>query len=328
MMFAEEFVRVFLEVKELRLAHRAVHHVVLDQLPIAAPHAAHARLGAAAVDAKERIANGLRPAHEHRLQADTLIGGRRLDAREAAERGQCIEQVNIPLRATAGFDAGALHDERHAPGVLVQILFALQPVPTNGHAVIGGINNVRVVQLAHRLELGEHTADLLVDVFAAGKLPTNLIADGAFIAPLPNARHFHLIAQSRMAVGERMFRQIIDRQLRLLVIGRRQRIPVAMIHRAIFLEQLRRAITHIVRMRKTEVDQERIGIFNEFARVEIFEHPLRMPRAAGLRRAAALGGIVHHLELLVRAIVAVAAFARAHGSVTGTIENGCQCVLD
>ena len=79
-------------------------------------------------------------------------------------------------------------------------------MPADGHAMIGSINDICVVQFAHCLELGEHTSDLSVDVFATGKLPADLVTNCLFIAPLPNARYFHLIAQIRMAVMKWMFR--------------------------------------------------------------------------------------------------------------------------
>ena len=63
MVLTDKLVRIFLEVKQLCLADSAVHHVILYQLPVAAPHAAHSRLGAAAVHTKKRIANRLCTSH-------------------------------------------------------------------------------------------------------------------------------------------------------------------------------------------------------------------------------------------------------------------------
>ena len=149
--------------------------------------------------------------------------------------------------------------------MFVQILFPLQSVPADGHAVVGGVDDVSVVQLAHRLELGKHAANLLVDVFAAGKLPTNLIAYGAFVTPLSNASHLYRIAKARVAMVKGVFGQPVDGQIRLLRIGRRQGGFVAMVHSTVFFQKLRRAIADIVWMRKSKIDQEGICVLDQFA---------------------------------------------------------------
>ena len=142
--------------------------------------------------------------------------------------------------------------------MLIQILFTLQSVPANSHAVVGGVHNVSVVQFTHCLELGKHAADLLVDIFATSKLSPNFVTNSAFITSLPYTGNLDCIAKAWMSMMERMFRQPVDWQVGLLGISGRKGILFAVIHRPIFFQKLRRAITHIMRMGKSEVDEKGI----------------------------------------------------------------------
>ena len=45
------------------------------------------------------------------------------------------------------------------------------------HSVVGRVEDVRIVQLAHRLEFREHATDLDVNVLTTGKLPAELVSD-------------------------------------------------------------------------------------------------------------------------------------------------------
>ena len=128
----------------------------------------------------------------------------------------------LPSARAARLDAGALDDERHAPGVLVEVLLALQAVAADRDAVVGGVEDVGVVELAHRLELLEHAADLDVDVLAAGELAAELVADGPLVATLPDAADGDFVAEAGVAVVERMGGQIVDGQRRRLGIRRRR----------------------------------------------------------------------------------------------------------
>ena len=101
-----------------------------------------------------------------------------------------------------------------------------------------------------------------------------------------------------------------------------------MVHSTVFFQKLRRAIADIVRVRKAEVDQKRIGVLNQFAFVQVIKHALGVPGASGLGSAAAFGGIMYHRKLFVGIVVTVAAFAGAHGFVAGPVEHRCQRVLD
>ena len=119
--------------------------------------------------------------------------------------------------------------------MLIQILFSLQTVTTNRHPVVGGVNNVGVVQLTHFLELLEHLANLNIDIFRARHFAAKLIANRAFITLFPNPAHRYFIAKIRMPVRKGMSRKVIHRQSRLLLIGRRQSILILVIHGPIFL---------------------------------------------------------------------------------------------
>ena len=113
--------------------------------------------------------------------------------------------------------------------MIIHILLTLQTMPTNSHAVVGGVKDVCVIQFTHYLELLEHPTDLNVDIFTTGKLPADLISDCALITPLPNALDPHLIPDGGMTVVEGMFGEIIDRERRLFGVGGWDGIPVSMI---------------------------------------------------------------------------------------------------
>ena len=293
----------------------------MDEFPIALPHRPHAGFGAAAIDAVERVADALFLPGEHGLETGTFVSLRGGDIREVAECGEHVEQVDVSLHAAAGFDAGALHDERHAPRVLVEILLPLQAVTADCHAVVGRIENDGVFELAHGLEFCEHAADLDVDVLAACELAAEFVADGPLVAPLPHAADGHFVAQAGVAVIEGMRGEIVRRQFRLLGIGGRRRTLVSVIDRAVFRQQFRRAVADVVRMREAVVDEEGLGVLPRLALREIIHHPVAMPRAAGFGGAAALGGVVADGKEFVRGLVALALFAGPHRGVAGPVEE-------
>ena len=119
-------------------------------------------------------------------------------------------------------------------------------------------------------------------------------------------------------------RQPVDRQLRSLRIGRGQLLPAAVIHRAVFLQQLRLSISHIVRMGEAEVDQEGSGVLLLFPPGEVVEHLVGVPGAAAGIGTAALHRIPPYREQRVGTLVAVAGLAGSHGSVARLVEDGRQ----
>ena len=161
---------------------------------------------------------------------------------------------------------GPFDDERHAPGVLVEVLLALQAVAADRHAVVGGVEDVGVVEFAHRLELLEDAADLDVDVFAAGELAAEFVADRALVALLPDAADGHFVAQVRVAVVEGMRGQVVDRQRRLLrVRGRAASSLSVWLTAPYFASSSGLPSRGVVRMGEAEVDEERIGVLGGFA---------------------------------------------------------------
>ena len=90
---------ILTEMKQLRLPHRAFQHVVLDELPGTLLHAAHARLGAAGVDAVQHVADSVPLSFQDRLEAHSFVRRRRFDAGQIAHRGQYVGEVDVPLGA-------------------------------------------------------------------------------------------------------------------------------------------------------------------------------------------------------------------------------------
>ena len=116
-------------------------------------------------------------------------------------------------RAPAGMP-GPLGNKRHAPGVLVEVLLALQAVAADRDAVVGRVEDVRVTQLAHCLEFLQDAADLDVDILDAGELAPQLVAVG------PDAADGDLVAQSGMAVGKWMRGKVVHGKGRLFGVPR------------------------------------------------------------------------------------------------------------
>ena len=323
----QEFVGVGGEVEELGLVHAAIGRFVADEFPVALFDAAHAGFAAAAVSAVEGVADGGFFAHEHGFEAGAFVGVRRGDAGEIAEGGEDVEEVDVALHATAGGDAGAFDDEGHTPGVLVEVLFAHEAMATNRDAVVGGVEDVGVVELAHGFELLEDAADLNVDVLTASELATELVADAGFVAPLPDTAHGDFIAHVGVGVVKGVGGEVVGGQGRLQGVQGRRRGLVGVIGGAVLGEQLGLAVAGVVRMREAEVDEEGIGGFGRGAFREVVHDAVAMPGTAGLVIATAFGGVVTDGEEPVGGLVAVAHFAGAHGGVTSAIEDSGQGVL-
>ena len=183
--------------------------------------------------------------------------------------------------------------------MLIEVLLALQTVSTDRHAVVGRVDDIRVVEFAHFFELFQNSTNLDIDIFATGELTTEFIADGAFVPFFPHAADGDFITQAGMAVVERMLRQIIDRQGRLLRIGRREILLVFVIDCSVLREQLRSPVSRVVRVRKTEVDQERLLVPAGLAIVQVVRDLITVPDAAGFVGAASFCGVVSNRELLV-----------------------------
>ena len=60
--------------------------------------------------------------------------------------------------------------------------------------MIGSVEYVGVLELAHLFEFLENAADLDVDIFATGILTTEFVADRAFVPFLPDSFHADFVA--------------------------------------------------------------------------------------------------------------------------------------
>ena len=329
-MFLEKLVGILLQVEQLGLTHAPIHHIILDQFPVAPSNRTHARLCAAGVHAVQHITNAVASAFEHRTETGPLYCLRGLDPGEVTECAQRIEQVDVALRPGPGLDPRSLDDEGHAPGVFVQVLLALETVPPYGNAMVRRVEDVGVVQLAHLFELLEDPADLDVDVLTAGKLPAHFVSDRTLVSSFPHTADLDLVAQAGMAMVKRMGVQVVYRQWRLLGIGRREAVLILVVGCAVLAQQVDRAVARIVRVGKPVVDQERSSVLALFTVVEVIEHLFGMPRTARLGGVAALAAVVTHCELLVGRCVAVAFLAGPHGSIACAIEyrsHGIICQI-
>ena len=186
--FGEKLVGVLFEIEELGFADGAVEDVEFHELPVAFSDGAHPRLGASGVDSEEGVADGLLFASENGFETRTFVGCGGFNSGEIAESGEGVHEVDVALH-TAFLDAGAGDDVGDAPGVLIEVLFPLESVAADGHAVVGGVDDVGVVEFPHRFKFFEDLTDLDVDVFGAGEFAAEFVADGGFIAVLPNARN-------------------------------------------------------------------------------------------------------------------------------------------
>ena len=149
--------------------------------------------------------------------------------------------------------------------MLVEVLFSLKAVSTDGDPVVGGIDDVSVFEFAHGIEFIQHPTDLLVDPLATSKLPTEFVSDGVRIAILPDAADIDFVSQFWMAVGKGVFGKVVFRDWGLVWIGSRELISVGVVDGTVLGEEFWGSIALIVGVRESEIDQE--GILG-FARLD------------------------------------------------------------
>ena len=77
-------------------------------------------------------------------------------------------------------------------------------MPTDGYAVIGGIEDVGVFQLPHLFQFFENASDLNIDIFATSKFASELIANRLFISPFPHADNTFFIPRPGESERERV----------------------------------------------------------------------------------------------------------------------------
>ncbi len=266
--------------------------------------------------------------HEYGFQADAFIGRGRLDTGEVTKRSQCIQKIDLAGRPGSGLDAGAFDDEGHSPAVFVKVLLALQAMPTDRDSVVGGVDDVGAFEFAHGVQFSQDSADLDIDIFTTGEFPAQLVTNGRLVAPGPYTAHPLLVSGAGKAEGEGMGGQVVGWEGWLFGIGAGRGGRVGVVDRPVLREKLRGSVACVVRMRKSEIDQERVLITSCHALVEIVHDLVTVPPAAGLVRAAALIGVASYLEQRVGRLVAVALLASTHSVVARSVEDRGQGVLE
>ena len=178
---------------------------VADELPASV---IESLLDALVTEHQER-AGGLARILEHGGELASVGARRSGYAAEFAQRGQDVEEVAHRLAALVRGDTRTGDDQRHAHGVLVEVLLADEAVRTAGHAGIRGVDDDRIGGVRRSVDGVEDAADLDVEerdvtiVLGQHRLHVGL-----------RARPFHqlLITDDHLAVVERMLRQEVRRQ--------------------------------------------------------------------------------------------------------------------
>jgi len=114
--------------------------------------------------------------------------------------------------------------------------------------VVGGAEDIGVIDFSCFFEFLENTPDLDIDIFATGVFASDFVADRDFIAVISDAANVDFVPHIAMTVIERMSGQVIRGERRLLGIGGWQGILILVIGRAVFLQQFRCAGAGVVRM--------------------------------------------------------------------------------
>jgi len=238
----------------------AIHHVIFDEFPVALFYASQARTRFGAKDAIYKVADRVRFTFENGLEADAFVGVGSGNIREVAKGSEGIEKIGVSGGSRAGFDAGALYYEGHAPAVFVEVLFALQAMSPDCDAVIGRVDYVSVLEFAHRFEFVENAADLNIDIFTTGEFPTEFVSNGSFVTIFPDTAYAFFVSSSWEAKREWVSRKIVRRKLGLFEVFQWQRVGVGVIYGAVFREEFRFAVSRVVRMGEPKIDQEWIGV--------------------------------------------------------------------
>ena len=193
--------RVSLQVEELG----TVNVRVADELPAAVIK----RLLDALVTEHQERAGGLRRILEDSRELTALGILRRRDAAELTQRGHDVEEVAHRITALVGGDARASDDQRHAHGVLVEVLLTDETVRTASHTRVGGVDDDGIGGEGRRIHGIEHAADLDVQ-----KAHVTIILGQHRLHIDLGARPLHqlLVADDHLAVVERMLGQEVRRQ--------------------------------------------------------------------------------------------------------------------
>ena len=153
--------------------------------------------------------------------------------------------------------------------MLVEVLFALESMASDGDSMVGGVEDVRVFELSHRRKLVENPTYLLIDIFATSKLATEFVTYGSLVAMFPDSGNIDLITKFWVTVGKRVCRKIVFRQGWLGGVGRWSIVSIGMIDRTVFGQQFGCSVSLIVGVGETKIDKERrdllVGLDRSFA---------------------------------------------------------------
>ena len=89
---------------------------------------------------------------------------------EFAQGSVEVNQFTERVGDSAAFDVGAGDDQRHPQAGLIGGTLSIEPVVAEEFAVVGGENDIGVVELAAFFERGQNKADLVVDQFDGGAI--------------------------------------------------------------------------------------------------------------------------------------------------------------
>ncbi len=196
---------VVFEVEELGLVDLGID----DQLPaVVADSALDVGIGG-----EDRVPARLPLAGQDWDEALALAFRRGRDARKITQRREDVEQVTHRIDSPVSRDARSSDDQRRPHRVVVEVLFAEEPVTADRQSVIGREDDESVVVLVAFLQCVEDAADLCVEELDGGVIIGEVLADD-FGSPRPGGELF--IADDQRAIVERMLWEEVRGERRAL----------------------------------------------------------------------------------------------------------------
>ena len=77
--------------------------------------------------------------------------------------------------------------------MFIKVLLPLKSMSSDGHAVIGCVDHIRVLQFTGFLKVTQDSPNLDINILAACKFTSQLVAYGAFITFFPDTFYVDLI---------------------------------------------------------------------------------------------------------------------------------------
>ena len=194
-------VRVGLEIEELG----AVDVRIADELPASVAEGLLDRL----ITEHQERPTRLRRILEHVRELASVGTRGSGDAAELAEGGQDVEEIAHRVAALIGGDTRAGDDQRHAHGMLVEVLLTDEAMRTAGHAGIRGEDDDRIGGVGRSIDGVEDAADLDVE---EGDVTIILGQHRPDVSLLAGPGQQLLVADDHLAVVERVLRQEVRRE--------------------------------------------------------------------------------------------------------------------